>query len=316
MTPLDHPAVAVAARALEADIRQGARLPSARRLDPGGRGAGPPAGPASVMVGFASPNGNFHAPNEWMPLANLRGGMDAIARLWRELGAVRRGRAARAVPSAGRDPTIPGWRSAPPADWSAWRPTRCDAGPIPAGSRATMTPGGHRRFLRSALEAMINAPRRHRYGVDRLTGSAGTISGEVHRRMAAQRATPAALAGAADRRAAGRLPPLGPAHLQPGARVRGGGQAGGAHAPAGRGGEDGRPLRRRGVAGGPLAGGGGRGVPLLSVAGAGGDRWRTCVAGRRRSTDLTTAVPRGERRRSTRCWSRWSARTAEGHRPR
>jgi excisionase family DNA binding protein len=47
-----------------------------------------------------------------------------------------------------------------------------------------VTPGGHRRFLRSALEAMMHAPRRHRYGVDRLTGSAGTISGEVHRRMA------------------------------------------------------------------------------------------------------------------------------------
>jgi excisionase family DNA binding protein len=47
-----------------------------------------------------------------------------------------------------------------------------------------VTPGGHRRFLRSALEAMMNAPRRHRYGVERLTGSAGTISGEVHRRMA------------------------------------------------------------------------------------------------------------------------------------
>ena len=47
-----------------------------------------------------------------------------------------------------------------------------------------VTPGGHRRFLRSALEAMMNAPRRHRYGVERLTGSAGTISGEVHRRVA------------------------------------------------------------------------------------------------------------------------------------
>ena len=47
-----------------------------------------------------------------------------------------------------------------------------------------VTPGGHRRFLRSALEGMMNAPRRHRYGVERLTGSAGTISGEVHRRMA------------------------------------------------------------------------------------------------------------------------------------
>ncbi len=53
-----------------------------------------------------------------------------------------------------------------------------------------VTPGGHRRFLRSALEAMMNAPRRHRYGVDRLTGSAGTISGEVHRRMARSAGAP------------------------------------------------------------------------------------------------------------------------------
>jgi len=40
----------------------------------------------SVMVGFASPNGNFHAPNEWMPLANYRGGLDALVRLWDEMG--------------------------------------------------------------------------------------------------------------------------------------------------------------------------------------------------------------------------------------
>ena len=46
-----------------------------------------------------------------------------------------------------------------------------------------VTPGGHRRFLRSSLEAMINAPRRQRYGVERLTGAAGTISGEIHRRV-------------------------------------------------------------------------------------------------------------------------------------
>lgn len=46
------------------------------------------------------------------------------------------------------------------------------------------TPGGHRRFLRSSLQALINAPRRQRYGVERLTDSAGTISGDVHRRMA------------------------------------------------------------------------------------------------------------------------------------
>ena len=45
------------------------------------------------------------------------------------------------------------------------------------------TPGGHRRFHRSSLEAMINAPRRHRYGVERLVDSAGTMVGELHRRM-------------------------------------------------------------------------------------------------------------------------------------
>ncbi len=45
------------------------------------------------------------------------------------------------------------------------------------------TPGGHRRFLRSSLETMINAPRRHRYGVERLADSAGTIVGDVQRRM-------------------------------------------------------------------------------------------------------------------------------------
>jgi acetylornithine deacetylase/succinyl-diaminopimelate desuccinylase-like protein len=42
----------------------------------------------SVLVGFASPNGNFHAPNEWMPLANYRGGMDAIVRLWDAFGGI------------------------------------------------------------------------------------------------------------------------------------------------------------------------------------------------------------------------------------
>jgi excisionase family DNA binding protein len=46
------------------------------------------------------------------------------------------------------------------------------------------TPGGHRRFLRSSLEAMINAPRRQRYGVDRLPDSAQSMAGELHRRIA------------------------------------------------------------------------------------------------------------------------------------
>ena len=45
------------------------------------------------------------------------------------------------------------------------------------------TPGGHRRFLRSSLEAMINAPRRQRYGIERLSNSSQTMAGELHRRI-------------------------------------------------------------------------------------------------------------------------------------
>lgn len=45
------------------------------------------------------------------------------------------------------------------------------------------TPGGHRRFLRSSLETMINAPRRHRYEVERLPDATQTMVGELHRRM-------------------------------------------------------------------------------------------------------------------------------------
>lgn len=45
------------------------------------------------------------------------------------------------------------------------------------------TPGGHRRFLRSSLEAIVNAPRRRRYRMERLPDSAETIAHELHRRM-------------------------------------------------------------------------------------------------------------------------------------
>jgi acetylornithine deacetylase/succinyl-diaminopimelate desuccinylase-like protein len=88
VTPLDHPAIAIAAHALEETFgkppvfhRSGGSIPVVSAME---RDLGLPC----IMVGFASPNGNFHAPNEWMPLANYRGGMDAIVRLWQELGAV------------------------------------------------------------------------------------------------------------------------------------------------------------------------------------------------------------------------------------
>jgi acetylornithine deacetylase/succinyl-diaminopimelate desuccinylase-like protein len=86
MTPIDHPAVGAAARASEKAFgkapvfhRSGGSIPYVPALEQ-------KTGIKSVMVGWASPNGNFHAPNEWMPMANYRGGMDAIVYLWEELG--------------------------------------------------------------------------------------------------------------------------------------------------------------------------------------------------------------------------------------
>ena len=86
LTPIDHPAVGAAARASERAFgkaavshRSGGSIPFVPELDR-------QLGIKSVMVGWASPNGNFHAPNEWMPLANYRGGLDTIVHLWDELG--------------------------------------------------------------------------------------------------------------------------------------------------------------------------------------------------------------------------------------
>src|SRR5205085_4046699 len=38
-----------------------------------------------VLLGFVPPDGNFHAPNEWMDLANFETGIRAMAKLWDEL---------------------------------------------------------------------------------------------------------------------------------------------------------------------------------------------------------------------------------------
>ena len=88
VTALDHPAIKVAARVLEETFgkaptfhKSGGSIPVVAAMEK-------ELGLPSVMVGFASPNGNFHAPNEWMPLANYRGGMDALVRLWDGLGAL------------------------------------------------------------------------------------------------------------------------------------------------------------------------------------------------------------------------------------
>ncbi|MDP9250131.1 MAG: dipeptidase [Chloroflexota bacterium] len=86
ITPIDHPAVRIAARALQEAFgkwpifhRMGGSIPAVAAMES-------ELGLRSVLVGFASPNGNFHAPNEWMPLANYRDGMAALVHLWDEVG--------------------------------------------------------------------------------------------------------------------------------------------------------------------------------------------------------------------------------------
>ena len=86
ITPLDHPAVELAARALEAGFgkrplytRSGGSIPVVAALDR-------QLGLTTVMVGFASPNGNPHSPNEWMSLRNVRDGLRSLVLLWAELG--------------------------------------------------------------------------------------------------------------------------------------------------------------------------------------------------------------------------------------
>jgi acetylornithine deacetylase/succinyl-diaminopimelate desuccinylase-like protein len=89
ITPLDHPGVGPAARALEAGFgtaplfqRSGGSVPVVAALDA-------QLGLKTLMVGFANPTGNFHAPNEWIGLRNVRDGMAALVHLWAELGAMR-----------------------------------------------------------------------------------------------------------------------------------------------------------------------------------------------------------------------------------
>ena len=86
ITPLDHPGVAPAMRALEAGFgtaplfqRSGGSVPVVAALDA-------QLGLKTLMIGFANPTGNFHAPNEWMSLRNIRDGMTTLVHLWGELG--------------------------------------------------------------------------------------------------------------------------------------------------------------------------------------------------------------------------------------
>jgi acetylornithine deacetylase/succinyl-diaminopimelate desuccinylase-like protein len=87
LTPTDHPATRAYARALEETfgqaplfIREGGSVPVAASF------ASIVGLPVTVM-GFMPPDGNFHAPNEWMDVANLEGGIRTLVRFFQEYAA-------------------------------------------------------------------------------------------------------------------------------------------------------------------------------------------------------------------------------------
>jgi len=82
LTRIDHPAVLIVAAALELGFgkapvfeRAGGSVPFVEALEE-------KLGISTVLVGFASPGGNFHAPNEWIALSNIRRGMTSLVHLW------------------------------------------------------------------------------------------------------------------------------------------------------------------------------------------------------------------------------------------
>jgi acetylornithine deacetylase/succinyl-diaminopimelate desuccinylase-like protein len=90
LTPTDHPATQAAARAIEAVygvqpvyIREGGSIPVTAAFD---HQLGLPV----VLLGFAQPTCNAHAPNEWLLHENFEGGTRVIVRYWDELGALQR----------------------------------------------------------------------------------------------------------------------------------------------------------------------------------------------------------------------------------
>ena len=84
-TPTDHPVAQAAARALEATfgqppvfVREGGSIPVSSSFE---RILGLPV----VLLGFAQPGENAHAPDEWMDLRNYEGAIRAIVRTFDEI---------------------------------------------------------------------------------------------------------------------------------------------------------------------------------------------------------------------------------------
>ena len=88
LTSPDLPAARALARALEATfgrppvyVREGGSIPFVATFESLLR-------MPVVVMGFPPPDGNFHAPNEWMDLANFESGVRATARYWDELAGI------------------------------------------------------------------------------------------------------------------------------------------------------------------------------------------------------------------------------------
>jgi acetylornithine deacetylase/succinyl-diaminopimelate desuccinylase-like protein len=87
LTPHDQPATRAFARALEATfgqapvfVREGGSIPVAASFES-------ILGLPVTVMGFMPPNGNFHAPNEWMDLGNFETGIRALAAFFDEFAA-------------------------------------------------------------------------------------------------------------------------------------------------------------------------------------------------------------------------------------
>jgi len=87
LTPRDHPATQAFARALETTfgrapvfVREGGSVPVAASFES-------ILGLPVTVMGFMPPNGNFHAPNEWMDLGNFETGIRALVCFFDEFAA-------------------------------------------------------------------------------------------------------------------------------------------------------------------------------------------------------------------------------------
>jgi acetylornithine deacetylase/succinyl-diaminopimelate desuccinylase-like protein len=85
LTPIDGSTTQAAARAIQATfgseplyIREGGSVPVCASFET-------ILGLSTVLLGFAPPDGQFHAPNEWMSMANFETGVRTIARYWDEV---------------------------------------------------------------------------------------------------------------------------------------------------------------------------------------------------------------------------------------